>query len=55
MREKVKQEWNKRTEEQRSEWIWQAGFTKDAASRYRGKTWDELPFYIQDTLIQHEE
>jgi len=46
--------WNKRTPEDRSDWIWKAGFTKAAAAKYRDLQWASLPDYVRETLETQE-
>jgi len=42
--------WNSRSIEDRSDWIWNAGFTKEAAAKYRDLQWASLPEYVREAL-----
>lgn len=46
--------WNNRSPEDRSNWIWKAGFTREAAARYRDLQWSSLPAHIRQTLEGQE-
>ena len=52
--DKLRDLWNSRTPEDRSDWIWKAGFTKEAARKYRDMMWAMLPEYVRETLIDQE-
>lgn len=45
--------WDSGSIDKRRGWIWTAGFTLDAASRYSDRSWDNLPFYVQEMLLQN--
>ena len=44
--------WDSSTIDKRRGAVWNAGFTRDAANRYSDRSWDNLPFYIQEALAR---